>query len=205
MSGDTIGLIVGLVLTVFIYSYVFGDNFLYRLAVHVLVGVSAAYAAVIVTRQVILPTVERVIDDPSSPESLLWFVPIGILILLYLTRRWTGNGAVAFMLGVGAAVALVGAIQGTLIPQVAAVSEQPLFKGQDVVTAVLTISTLMTFQFTRQINVQQPRWQTAVSQVGRGVIMITFGALYAGILNSSFLLLSERLYTITEQVKTLIQ
>jgi hypothetical protein len=193
MSGELVGLIIGFVLTIFIFSYAFGDNALYRLAVHILVGVSAAYAAIIVTRHVIVPNIQRVSENPTNPENLLWLVPIALLLLLYLLRRWTGNGAVAFLMGVGAAVALVGAVRGTIVPLVTAVPDQILFPGQSIVTALLTISTLMTFQFTRRINIEEPRWQTIFSQIGRAVIMITFGALFAGALNTSLLLLADRL------------
>jgi hypothetical protein len=193
MSGELVGLIIGFVLTIFIFSYAFGDNALYRLAVHILVGVSAAYAAIIVTRHVIVPNIQRVSENPTNPENLLWLVPIALLLLLYLLRRWTGNGAVAFLMGVGAAVALVGAVRGTIVPLVTAVPDQILFPGQSIVTALLTISTLMTFQFTRRINTEEPRWQTIFSQIGRAVIMITFGALFAGALNTSLLLLADRL------------
>lgn len=193
MSGELVGLIIGFVLTIFIFSYAFGDNALYRLAVHILVGVSAAYAAIIVTRHVIVPNIQRVSENPTNPENLLWLVPIALLLLLYLLRRWTGNGAVAFLMGVGAAVALVGAVRGTIVPLVTAVPDLILFPGQSIVTALLTISTLMTFQFTRRINTEEPRWQTIFSQIGRAVIMITFGALFAGALNTSLLLLADRL------------
>ena len=192
MNPDLIGLLVGLVLTLFIYSYILGDNPLYRLAVHILVGVSAAYAAVIVLRQVILPVLSRIREEPTNAANL-WFVPVLVLILLLALRRWTGNGTVAFLIAVGSAVALVGAVQGTLLPQITAVPNNPLFPGQGVLTAVLTICTLLTFQFTRRINRPEPRWQRPLSSLGRAVLMITFGALFAATLNTSLLLLAERL------------
>ena len=51
---DLAGLIVGILLTLFIYSYLIGDNPLYRISVHLLVGVSAAYAVVVVVQQLLL-------------------------------------------------------------------------------------------------------------------------------------------------------
>ena len=52
---DTIGIGVGLIATIFVYSYLLGDNLLYRFAVHLLVGVSAGYAAVVVIRELLWP------------------------------------------------------------------------------------------------------------------------------------------------------
>ena len=43
---EFIGLIVGFILTLLVFSYLLGDNPLYRIAIHLLVGTSAAYAAV---------------------------------------------------------------------------------------------------------------------------------------------------------------
>ncbi len=201
MNLDLIGLIVGLVLTLFIYSYILGDNPLYRLAVHILVGVSAAYAAVVVTRQVILPVLVRLRQDPTNIANV-WLIPVLILILLFATKRWTGNGAIAFLMAIGAAVALVGAVQGTLLPQITAVPRTPLFPGHGLVTAVLTICTLLTFQFTRQINGREARWQTIFNNIGRVVLTITFGVLFAMALNTSLLLLADRLNYLLRDIPT---
>jgi hypothetical protein len=192
MNPALIGLLVGLVLTLFIYSYILGDNPLYRLAVHILVGVSAAYAAVIVTRQVILPVLVRLREEPANTANL-WLAPVLILILLFVFKRWTGNGTVAFLIAVGSAVALVGAVQGTLLPQITAVPSTPLFPGHGIVTAVLTICTLLTFQFTWRNSSPDSRWRRSLTGIGRAVLMITFAALFAAVLNTSLLLLADRL------------
>ena len=201
MNLDLIGLIVGLVLTLFIYSYLLGDNPLYRLAVHILVGVSAAYAAVIVTRQVIWPVVTRLREDPTNAANL-WLVSVVLLVLLFVTKRWTGNGVVAYLVAIGAAVALVGAVQGTLLPQITAVPQAPLFTGHGLVTAVLTICTLLTFQFTRRINGREPRWQNIFNVVGRVVLTITFAVLFTAALNTSLLLLADRLNFLLRDIPT---
>ena len=201
---DTLGLLIGFVLTLLIYSYVIGDNPVYRLAVHILVGVSAAYAAVYVLRQVILPVFAQLMLNPLSLDSLLWLVPILLALLLILQRlarfAWLGDNATALLVGVGAAVALVGAISGTILPQVM------IFSGdgnaimtpiEGLIVAVLTICTLLAFYFTGKKNAQgewiRPLWTRGVAQVGQAVLMITFGALFAGILSTSLVLLTERI------------
>lgn len=204
MMNDTVGLLVGFLLTLFIYSYVIGDNPLYRLAVHILVGVSAAYAAVVVLRQVILPVFAQLMLNPTNLDSLLWLVPILLALLLILQRlprfAWLGDNAIALLVGVGAAVALVGAISGTLLPQILAFgggAAGPAFTPlQGVIVAILTACTLLTFQFTGKRNEagqwQRPLWQRGPAQVGKFVLMVTFGALFAGILSTSLILFTER-------------
>ncbi|MCP4426212.1 MAG: hypothetical protein GY803_17110 [Chloroflexi bacterium] len=206
MDGELIGLLIGLVLTLFIYSYVIGDNPLYRLAVHMLVGVSAAYAAVVVIRQVVMPAVDQIRQNPTDQASLLWLVPFIFVLLLLLKRvptlAWLGNNSVAFLVGVGAATALLGALTGTLWPQVMAASSPNAPQYQGILIAVLTVATLFVFQFTGRVKDGQwkrPFWQQGVAQIGRAALMIAFGALFAALFNTSLILLSSRFsYFVTQ-------
>ncbi|MEM7114143.1 MAG: hypothetical protein AAF614_17035 [Chloroflexota bacterium] len=196
---DSTGLIIGFILTLFIYSYLVGDNPLFRLASYILVGVSAAYAAVVVSQQVLWPIYEQLRAAPTERASLLWLVPIVLALLLALKRlpafSWLGSMTLALLIGVGAAVALTGALLGTLWPQVTAAGNgaTPL---RGLLIALLTISTLLSFQYVRRANekgeAETPRWLTAVSTVGQAVLMVTFGAIFANVLNTGLVLLAER-------------
>lgn len=197
---ELFGLFIGLLLTLFIYSYVVGDNPLYRLAVHILVGVSAAYAAVVTVQQVLLPVMTQIRQNPTDQASLLWVIPLFFVLFLLLKRvpslTWLGNSAVALLIGVGAATALVGALAGTLWPQITAVSTTDTPRFQSLIIAVLTILTLFTFQFTGKTENGQwkrPFWQQSAAQIGRAILTITFGALFAALINTSLILLSSRL------------
>ncbi len=193
------GLVIGLILTLLIYSYIWGDNPLYRLAVHILVGVSAAYAAVIIVQQIFLP-IYRELLTPGSSDSFIWLIPIVLGLLLLLKRlprlSWMGRGTMALMIGVGAAVSLLGALTGTLWPQMTAVhSGSPIL---NLIIAFLTIATLITFQFTGRTSGEgewiRPWWQQmGLVHIGQAVIIITFGALFAAVLNTSLILLIERI------------
>lgn len=206
---DLAGLIIGILLTLFIYSYLIGDNPLYRVSVHLLVGVSAAYALVVVVRQLLLPIWQQVQANPASPDSVIWLVPV-LFTLMLLARRlpsvsWLGNTSLALLVGVGAAVALLGSLTGTLWPQI--VGGQPATPLQGIVVAVLTICTLLAFQFTalrpRSSGLWQPAiWQRGVTAVGRIVLTITFGALFAALVSTGLILLAERLnFFLTELVQ----
>lgn len=193
------GLLIGFILTLFVYSYLVGDNPLYRLAVHILVGVSATYAAIVVLQQVMVPIYQQIRQDPSNPDTLVWFVPVFFALPLLLRRlrpvAWLANGSMALLIGIGAAVALTGAITGTLWPQVTAVYTQTPLRG--LLVAIFTICTLLTFQFTGRVKQTgewvQPLWQRGLATIGRAVLMITFGSLFAGVLNTSLILLIDRL------------
>ena len=203
---ESIGIFIGLVLTLFIYSYAVGDNPLYQLSVHILVGVSAAYAAVVAVQQIIWPVIDQIRQAPAERDSLLWLLPLFLVLLLLFKRlpalAWLGNISVGLMVGVGAAVALMGAIMGTMWPQVTAVATTNSSAVQAALVAVLTVFTLLTFQFTRwrtAAGEKRPFWQVLPAQIGRGILMITFGALFAALLSTSLILLSSRIgYYLTQ-------
>ena len=209
---ESVGFIVGIILTLLIYSYLVGDNPLYRIAVHMLVGVSAGYAAVVVIQRVIMPVVA---DAQANPQlsAINWLIPLIFILLLFLRRLpklgWISNLTLALLVGVGTAVALIGALTGTLIPQTIGFTAPTALQG--VVIALLTICTLVAFQFTPiwQRNAtgeywQKPRWQRFITQAGRLVLTITFGALFAALLSTSLVLLADRInFYLTEFLRLL--
>lgn len=194
---ELVTVIVGFILTLFIYSYLVGDNPLYRLAVHLLVGVSAAYAAVVAVRELFLPLVRRLAADPLATDSLLWLAPLFFALLLLLgwlrPVAWLADNSVGALVGVGASVALVGAITGTLFPQLfLAESNLALALG----IALLTVLALLYFQFTGKTDADGAfavgGGRRFITVGGRLVLTIAFAALFAGLLATSLALLVER-------------
>jgi hypothetical protein len=191
------GAIVGFLLTLFVFSFVLRDNPLYRLAVHLLVGVSAGYAIVITVQEILLPVIETIAREPGRPAGLVWIVPLLLAILLLLKAipriSWVGNSSLAILIGVGAAVGLVGAIVGTLLPQVTARYESGLL---GLFVALLSILALAYFHFSRRASDEGrasfPRWFEYVRSSGRVVITITLAGLFTGVLSTSLVLLTER-------------
>ena len=111
---------IGLVLTLLIFSYLIGDNPLFRSAVYIFIGTSSGYAAVIFWYDVLLPKLSVLrADNPS--QFVLGLIPFlfGATLLAKPFPRiaWLGSFAMALLVGVGAATALSGAVIGTLIPQ----------------------------------------------------------------------------------------
>ena len=52
---ETIGPIIAAVLTLLVFSYIFGDNVLFKLAAHIFVGVAVGYAIIVVVYEVFIP------------------------------------------------------------------------------------------------------------------------------------------------------
>jgi predicted membrane protein len=116
-----IGLALGFLLTILVFSYLLGDNPFFRLAVHIFIGVSAAYVGLVTINNVLIPRLVVPLIDGSRGErllSILLFIPSIFLFFKVTPLRRFGNWSVAILVGIGAAAAIGGAITGTLFPQI---------------------------------------------------------------------------------------
>ncbi len=204
MNPEQIGLWAGFVLTLMIFSYIIGDNFLYRIAVYVFVGLAAGYIAIVTVESVILPWLRGTLlaTDAGVGNMVLGLVPllIGLLLFLKTSPRLgkLGNLGIAFVIGVGTAVALVGAITGTLLPLAAATSSSV---GINVLNGFLIFigvaSTLLYFQYlarrTPGGGVRRGLFTRVVGTVGQGFVVVALAALYAGAILTSLTIFSERI------------
>jgi hypothetical protein len=197
---------IAAILTLMVYSYLIGDNPLYRLAQHLFVGSSVGYAAVVVIHNVLRP---RLFEPLLSDATANWpyFLPLllGLLLLAKArgTAAWLGNSSMAFLFGVGAALAIGGALFGSFLPQIQAswVSVLPDTAGgrvaaaNNILLAVGTIGTLSYFYFTMGVRKGPGTGLlTFSSAVGKWVLLITFGAIFGNRVMAYVSLLIERIY-----------
>lgn len=204
MNPEQIGLWAGLVLSLMVFSFVLGDNFLYRLAVYVFVGLAAGYVAVVTVESVILPWVYATVLQTDAPliTRVAGAIPIlfGVLLLLKASPRlgYLGNLALAFIIGVGTAVAIVGAISGTLIPLASATSGglriDPL---NGFLTVLGVVCTLLYFQYLARRapggGVRVGLVVRVFGSVGHGFIVVTLAALYGAAILTSLTIFGERI------------
>jgi len=204
---ETAGLVVGAVLTLLIFSYLLGDNPLYRLALHLFVGALVGYSFGIVVRDVLLGMVLG--QWLTDPQAVLAPLVLGLLLLLFkgLPRyAYLGNIAIAFLVGVGVAVALSGALLGTLVPQIEATgramsltslvsSRAGLLNGLLIVVG--TVCTLMasTFAAQKQRGLAGA-WGQIVklsAGIGRTFLIVALGVAFAGAVTASLSIFIGRL------------
>lgn len=192
-----IGTIAGFVLTLMIFSYLLGDNFLYRLAVYVLVGISAAYITIITFEGALLPLLN---GDRGEIWVLMIALVLGLLLLLKGVQRlaWFSNLVIGFIIAVGAAVAIVGAISGTLLPLSINTSrevDQGLLEG--VIMFIGVATSLLYFQYLARRSpdnvIRRGRFNQVIAVIGQGFIVTTLGALYGAAILTSLTIISERL------------
>ena len=223
---DLSGMFVGLFLTLCVFSYLLGDNAFFRVAIHIFIGVAAAYTLAVAFYNVIWPQLILPLIIGNQVDRLFVLVPLllGALLLTKAAPRLTGWGSVplAYLVGVAVATAIGGAVLGTLFPQVGAAIN--VFDrrnmpdgGVDFVLAVVdgliilvgTITTLVYFQFgARTRNNQQPGrpgWVDGVALIGQVFIAISFGTIFAGTYAAALTAFIERWQFLVTVFQSLIR
>ena len=214
-------LIIGVALTVMVFSYILGDRLFFGIATHILIGVSAGFLALVVIQKIILPYLVKPLANVTDPGFLLALVPLAlsILVVLMLFRRGTQAGAIplAFLGGVLAALAIIGVTRGTLAPQILSMigrfepgklmhEAQPQWSA--IVEALMillgVISVLFVFHHRGQSKageVVRPIFLQGIGSIGQIFIGITLGALFVGLFSTALIALinslSDIIYFIT--------
>ena len=106
-------------LTLFIFSFLYKDNPLFKIAEHLYVGVSLGYTIVKAYDTVVMTLIVRPILDKGE-WSLLIPVAIGTLMLArYVPKAaWLSRYAFAFIVGVGAGLAIPRTISSFILKQI---------------------------------------------------------------------------------------
>jgi len=176
---DTVGLWVGGILTVAIFSLLYRDNPFYRAAEHLLVGVSAGYYVV----HYFYSSVIRKFYVPVFQQGDLWLLPgglLGLLVLFRLSRRWqwVSRYAIAFYVAAWSGYLIPSVVQERVLAQVASTipaspsSENTYAFLMGMLVLVGVVSILVYFYFSAPHRGLLGR----ISQVGITFLMIGFGA-----------------------------
>ena len=209
LSSDLVTGMISFLLTLMILSYLIGDNPAFRVAIYILVGVSTGYAAAITWWQLLYPRLVLPLLTGNLLGRVLSLIALifGILLLMKLSRRTSalGDPVVAFLVGIGAAVAVGGALLGTILPQMQASinlldltgagENWPVRLFIGTIMLIGTITTLVYFHFgTRSTphGQQRSKLVSILGWVGQIFIAITLGALFAGAFSAALVALIER-------------
>ena len=229
ISLDLITGALSFLFTLMILSYLIGDNPLFKIAVYLFVGVASGYVAAVVFWQVLYPKLFLPMSDAllagAYNQGLLLVAPLlGVaFILMKVSPRLSGIARItmAFLVGAGAAVALAGALTGTIIPQVNATIDffdpqtaaarnigaiEVLGNGAILLAGVVT--SLAYFHFGAR---QKPDGTTKrfvlidmFAWVGRIFIGITLGTIFAGVYAAALTAFIERISSLVIFIKTLL-
>lgn len=229
ISLDLITGALSFLLTLMVLSYLIGDNPLFKIAVYLFVGVAAGYTASVVFWQVLYPKLFlptfTVLQTGAYDRGALLVVPwLGFaFILMKISPRLSGIARItmAFLVGAGAAVALAGALMGTLIPQVmatinffdmqdaAARNIQPLeVLGNGAILLLGVVTSLAYFHFGARPKADGSTKRLGLidllAQIGRIFIGITLGVLFAGVYAAALTALIERAASLVNFINSLL-
>lgn len=212
----TVGIWTAALLSLCIFSFLYGDNPAYRFAEAIFIGTSAAYAMVvgfwtgIVDKLLanLTPALMRAWALPgleSSKETqLIYIVPLvmGILFLWRLMPQggWISRWPLAFFIGATAAVRLIAyfesdfiaQIRSTILPLVVFAADDSFNLGATLrnITIVGGVLACLTYFF---FSVEHTGAVGGVSRLGIWFLMITFGAAFGYTVMGRIALLNERL------------
>ena len=200
--GGLVPLLVSFLLTLMVFSYILRDNPLFRLAIHLFIGVAAGYAGAVAWNGVIVPLMISPFYTAFAGgglDVLLLALPpffLGLLLLGKLSDRlaWLGSPTMAFLVGVGAATAIGGAVLGTLFPQISASTNILNLEGAFILLG--TVLTLVYFQFSVRAQPDETPRRSQVWEIagwgGQVFIAVTFGVIFAGVYSAALTALIER-------------
>lgn len=165
-----------------LYSFLYKDNPLFKFAEHVFVGVAAAYSF----GQVGYPTLYGELfatllhPAPGAAQSGGWLlVPtvLGLLMLTRVSRRlgWLSRYPFAFVVGLGAGLAIPRSISSFLLAQIEPTLRPLTWSVEGLNLAIIlvgVVSVLIYFFF----SVEHTGVVGRISRVGIWFLMVSFGA-----------------------------
>ena len=160
--------------TIGAFSYLFKENVMYRTIEHIYVGAAAGYVISVGYQNLLTKAWRPLVNEGH------WLVIIPVLLGLMLfgpyfgsKLSWTRRYPLSFIIGVGAGITIRSAVIEQLTKQLASTA-LPLRTVDNIFIVAGVLATLSYFFFT----FKPTRTFTGVSEVGKWVIMITFGAAF---------------------------
>jgi hypothetical protein len=207
MSGEVIGVWIGAILTLGIFSFLYKDNPFYKFSEALFVGISAGYWFVVTFWQYFVP---KFWDNLALAYGELltkgrvdyhWIYLLGgffgVLMLLRLLPKigWLSRWSLAFIVGTTAGLQFTRYLESNGIKQVVGTIKPLLVSGNinasigNIIIVVGTFSGLIYFFFSKE----HKGAFGGAARVGVWFLMITFGALFGYTVMSRMSLLIGRM------------
>ena len=180
---ETIGIFIGAFFTLAIYYFLYKENPVYRLAEHLVVGISLGYTMAVTYHVTLVP---RLIEPLLSGNHWILLVP-AILGLLYITRfipgiAWLSRYPIAFLMGTTMGVGFPLTMKTDVLRQLEAAMQPFYLPGMpwhvvfgNIVLIFGTLAALIYFFFSKP---HKGLFFGTGSKIGIWVIMLGFGATF---------------------------
>ena len=162
---------IAALLTLALYSFLYKDNPVYKIAEHIFVGISAGYWMAYYYRNVILPN----LWNPLLEGNFLLIIPaiLGVMLLMRLLPRigWISRWSLSFIIGMGSGYFLITYLQSNAMDQVRA-TFLPLNSINNVLLIIGVLTGLVYFFFSKE----HKGVFGVTAKVGIYFLMVAFGA-----------------------------
>jgi len=187
MSSD-VGVWLAALATIFMFSYLVGDNPLFKFAEHFYIGIAAAHAVVLGFQNI-----QEMAWKPLAAGKWIMIIPLVMGLLLYtrFIKDWSSLSRIpiAFLVGLAAALSIRGALDASLIKQVAA-TMVPVTNFNTLIFPIMVATTITYFFFTAGSKTKGIQFS---AQIGRWVMMIAFGSAFGNTVMARMSLVIGRL------------
>ncbi len=195
-----VGTLVAAIATLAIFSFLYRDNPFYRLAEHILIGLSVGFTLVLLWTSVLTPKMFIPLFSKGNLWTLIPFC-MSILMLMRLRGAWSkfSKPVMALIIGAGAGLSIPARLDARILKQLAATIDPfsamglGQLSGVELFNAILgliaVITVMVYFFYTRPDN----KPVRAISQTGIYFLMIFFGATFGYTVTSRLTLLIGRM------------
>ena len=181
MNWEILGIWLGAMLTLCLYSFLYRDNPFYKFAEHLFVGMSAGYWVIYTIENVLKPNWWQQMFPESGGFNWVWIIP-GVFALFMLARiipkiAGLSRMALGMIIGAGAGLNMVAFFQTNAMAQVKGTiisisSGGPWDIFSNIVLVVGVVTGLVYFFFSKAHTGIVGR----TANVGITILMVSFGA-----------------------------
>ena len=226
LSTDFILLVAGFLLSLFTFSLILGDNWLFRFSSAILSGALAGYLLLLLVEKVLLPMVLNPLMETTATinEQLIGIAVILAAVLLFIKFYFRsaagGNLVLGILLCIAAAVTIFGIVNGSLINLYrgllirtlpASGQENSLLSWFEI--ACILLGAITSLLYSRHYLIGRKRatettggklleWLSRIGEVFTGIAM---GAIFAGCFISSAIILIEQVSVLMGSGQELLQ
>jgi hypothetical protein len=193
---ESIGIWIAALLTLAIYSFLYKDNPVYKVAEHIFVGISAGYWTVILWSNFAWP---NLFEPLVRQGNLIYIIPIAVGLMMFAPfipkLSWLVRIPLTFTMGVSMALVIIQTVQGEILPQVRAtflpIAGIPFFQMVSNLLIILgVIFTLIYFYFSKP----HKGALGIAAKIGIWFMMVSFGASFGYTIMARISLLIGRMY-----------
>ncbi len=207
MTYEILGIWVSAILTLCIFSFLYRDNYIYKVAEHIFVGISAGYGVALEYHNVFVPNLWKPLTQEGKMIMLIPFF-LGLLLFTRFFNKisWLSRWALGLLIGIFSGVAIIGFGSGDLVLQINAnllplKTNSLLTSFNNLILTLGLIASLIYFFFSKE----HKGTLGFVARIGIWFLMISFGASFGYTVMSRMSLLIGRVYFIFGQWLGIIQ